>query len=123
VLKQLAVLIFTIILLFQANNILLTVFFYKINKKYITDLFCVNKQQPEMKCHGKCFLNKKIKQQKEEQDKPIITIEVEVLKCLLKFMESFLIGMPSEKGKFIGFMTASNLQNPTEFDIFHPPQV
>jgi hypothetical protein len=41
---------------------------YEINKAYIIENFCVNKDKPMMNCDGKCFLADKIKAQKEKED-------------------------------------------------------
>ena len=36
---------------------------YAINKKFIAAVLCENRNKPEMKCEGKCYLCKKIKKQ------------------------------------------------------------
>lgn len=41
---------------------------YELNKAYIIENFCVNKDKPMMNCDGKCFLAGKLKAQKEKQD-------------------------------------------------------
>lgn len=33
---------------------------YAVNYKYISEVLCVNKDEPESSCHGKCHLNKKV---------------------------------------------------------------
>jgi len=43
------------------------VFSFKINQDYITKNFCINRNKPEKKCNGKCFLAKKIKESKENR--------------------------------------------------------
>jgi hypothetical protein len=34
---------------------------YSINKNYISEFLCVNKDKPELRCEGKCHLNKQLK--------------------------------------------------------------
>lgn len=34
---------------------------YNLNKEYITSVFCINKEHPELHCDGQCFLAKKLK--------------------------------------------------------------
>jgi len=34
---------------------------YEINKKYIAEVLCKNKDRPEMHCNGKCYLKKQLK--------------------------------------------------------------
>ena len=40
---------------------------YAINKDYIAEFLCINKDKPEMACGGKCHLMKQLEQQEEEQ--------------------------------------------------------
>ena len=57
---------------------------YDLNKGFIAQELCVNKDKPSLKCEGKCYLNKQLqKTQQKEQDrqgqeinKPIITWSV-----------------------------------------------
>lgn len=41
---------------------------FTINRKYIVENFCINKDKPELKCDGKCFLMQKINDEKERQE-------------------------------------------------------
>ncbi|HEX8279356.1 MAG TPA: hypothetical protein VF540_11700, partial [Segetibacter sp.] len=44
---------------------------YFINKGYIAKYLCENTSKPKMNCCGKCYLNKKLKQQeKQDQQTP-----------------------------------------------------
>lgn len=49
-------LIFSTGLIYQT----LTVVHFYSNRAAITEKFCVNKEQPEKKCHGKCHLEKQL---------------------------------------------------------------
>jgi hypothetical protein len=40
---------------------------YSLNKTYVANTLCINKQQPQMHCNGKCFLAKE-KQNEEKRD-------------------------------------------------------
>ncbi|MEZ4919474.1 MAG: hypothetical protein R2792_10275 [Saprospiraceae bacterium] len=42
---------------------------FKLNQAYITSAFCVNKDRPALKCDGKCYLKKTIKQSQETEEK------------------------------------------------------
>lgn len=60
--KKVFAILFLIVFSFQAfYSSALTVWFYS-NQSKITELFCVNKAKPEMKCNGKCYLSKKLKE-------------------------------------------------------------
>ncbi|MDR7131440.1 hypothetical protein J2X69_003804 [Algoriphagus sp. 4150] len=41
---------------------------YELNKAYIIENFCINKDKPAMNCDGKCFLAERMKAEKEKQD-------------------------------------------------------
>jgi len=43
---------------------------YAINKDYISEYLCINKDQPELQCDGKCYLSQQLKilQEKEQSD-------------------------------------------------------
>lgn len=44
---------------------------YILNSTEITELFCVNKEKPELQCNGKCHLAKQlVKAEKEENEMP-----------------------------------------------------
>lgn len=40
---------------------------YQINYEYISSVLCINKEKPEVECHGKCHLNKELKKAAEEE--------------------------------------------------------
>lgn len=39
---------------------------YRLNKEYITAKFCENRDKPQMKCCGKCYLKKQLKKADEQ---------------------------------------------------------
>ena len=43
---------------------------YEINKKEITEKYCINKDKPQMHCCGKCLLKRKLAEQEEQQKLP-----------------------------------------------------
>lgn len=71
--------------------------FFKINQTSIQELFCINKEAPELKCEGKCHLNAKIAQANDsenEEKAPIYEqlewhINVVETENLVPFYENF----------------------------------
>ncbi len=61
---------------------------YSINKNYISEFLCVNKDKPDLGCEGKCHLNKQIKKLSTENNGnfPIPSTNEEVSSIL--FFES-----------------------------------
>lgn len=53
-------------------------FDYQINKESITQQYCENKAKPEMKCHGKCHLNKLLKEEDKRNQPGKSTIKQHV---------------------------------------------
>lgn len=53
--KLINTIVLVLFLLPQFSNTILWVN-YELNKKAITEEFCVNKEKPELKCNGKCHL-------------------------------------------------------------------
>jgi hypothetical protein len=45
-------------------------FDYLLNQSEITELFCINKDKPEMQCNGKCHLKKQFDELADKADSP-----------------------------------------------------
>jgi hypothetical protein len=43
---------------------------YFLNKGYIATVLCINKEKPKMRCNGKCYLAKKLQEERQEQQAP-----------------------------------------------------
>lgn len=93
---------------------------YLINYDYIANVLCINKDKPELKCNGKCHLNKELKKDDERKDKEIkSTFEVYFF-CHTPQISSENIFSPIEinkpenlylKKEQVGFTSS----------VFHPP--
>jgi hypothetical protein len=40
---------------------------FTINRKYIAEVLCVNRDRPELNCKGKCYLMRKLKQAEQKE--------------------------------------------------------
>lgn len=94
---------------------------YKMNKEYITSVFCINKEHPELHCDGQCFLAKKLKElegknkQAQENLKRVTEAEPKFQTIALNHHLPYFI------------ITAENLyiEKPVKdlsISIFHPPK-
>lgn len=72
---------------------------YELNKAYIVENFCVNKDKPMMNCDGKCYLAQQMKAQKEKQD----------ANSTHKFSVDFGVYVPTAPCKLVFSRTASIL--------------
>lgn len=72
--KQLVSGILLLLLALQAFYPLTIYTYYYANKAYIASALCENKNEPQMNCSGKCFLNKQLKkaQPREEPQKAAV---------------------------------------------------
>ena len=55
-------------IIFQTFDRFGLVAYYHLNKEYITELFCINKEKPELNCDGKCYLSLQIAEQQQERE-------------------------------------------------------
>ena len=46
-----------------------TIAYFHLHREYIAKVLCENRQRPELKCNGQCYLAKKLKQQEDNKDK------------------------------------------------------
>lgn len=95
---------------------------YQMNKEYITSVFCINKEHPELHCDGQCFLARKLKDL-DGKNKQIQETLKRVIEATPAFKDSITdIDIPSFELKTeIGF-----IQKPLpslHFSIFQPPKL
>ena len=99
---------------------------YELNKKYIAEVLCENKDKPEMHCNGKCHLKKQIKkansapvqQQQEPQAPPPLKSDPVITVLFLSKQQSFY----AQKCRKIIVPYLINYQFILITDIFHPPK-
>lgn len=94
---------------------------YELNKEYISSVFCINKEHPELHCDGQCFLAKKLNelehQNKQTQDN---------LKKLIESVPEFksyalcTLAPTFELKTYSGYFVKPIIKN--SFSLFHPPK-
>lgn len=94
---------------------------YQINKAYITLHLCVNRAKPEMKCHGKCHLAKKVKEEEQREQAPSQPIKEKSSVLISDKERSSLLFLPAVKS--IEHNTPFLFTPYTAYNslIFHPP--
>lgn len=71
-LRQITSLVLLTAVLMQSLGSLCVVISFEVNRDYIAQSLCVNRNRPELNCKGQCFLMKNLKakiQHSEEQEK------------------------------------------------------
>lgn len=88
------VVLFLIICTFLMQASIKTVVFidWKVNQSRITKLYCVNKDNPLMRCNGKCYLSVQLKKIESEYEQSKAPFNPKHLKAteLLLFLENFI---------------------------------
>lgn len=91
---------------------------YEINKKEITEKYCVNKDKPQMHCCGKCFLKKQLARQQEQEKYPTfpdIKTDITVVHKVHKVFKVY-------KVPYFPLYELGKLATQFEgTDVFHPP--
>jgi hypothetical protein len=93
---------------------------YILNRTFISNTLCVNKEKPEMHCEGKCYLNKKLKQDKQDQQAPVskneqLTIQPFFVPELFSLPGTVFLTNPTF------FIKDEGLAYSSSNSIFHPP--
>jgi hypothetical protein len=45
-----------------------TIAYFRLNRDYIARVLCENRERPQLKCNGKCYLAKMLKKQQDKQN-------------------------------------------------------
>ena len=93
---------------------------YAINKDYIVEFLCINKEKPEMQCNGKCHLYKEVEKQQEETP---VSLEISLKEYPIGFVK--ILKLQPKKG-----ITSNSKENHSYSKnynylfsevVFHPP--
>jgi hypothetical protein len=94
---------------------------YSLNREYITLTYCENKKKPSSKCHGKCYMMKKLN---EGQKKEIPSSRSEQVKYDIQLFSEqsppVFFGLFSLASYFTGFSNSGKTSSYSN-GIFHPP--
>ncbi|WP_165870315.1 hypothetical protein [Albibacterium bauzanense] len=94
---------------------------FKLNQDTIEQEFCINKDKPELQCHGTCYLKKQL-QQKEDTESASINIyqKVDMLPVAVIELETQCLITELSPKRFIYKET---LYTEPYRDIFVPPPI
>lgn len=94
---------------------------YQVNKEEITKKHCVNKDKPKMNCHGKCHLNKMMKEDSEcqEQNKNSGKVYCEFSPFTLTEKKLFRDWETNNRNNYFRYILGATRIRTT--NIFHPP--
>jgi hypothetical protein len=94
--------------------------YYELNKKQLTEEFCVNKDKPEMHCCAKCLLKKKLAADEEKQKSPALP---DVKNDIQLFGSPIVIHINNSQSQINSIVSpyTQSLQTGVNGSVFHPP--
>lgn len=94
--------------------------YYQVNRNYITEFLCINKNKPELKCEGTCFLKKKLDLAEQSQNKsPNIIKQLEIPVFLVMGSDILFFNTIHLTENYTQIKELYDFQNMVK--VFHPP--
>ncbi len=97
---------------------------FKINQDFYARVLCINKEKPELKCHGKCQLKKQLKaaeQKSNEKKNP--AIETTNLFLLFRPLARLKLEVFPETRERSSVFLINNYPFICLVAVFHPPRI
>ena len=114
---------FFILVIFQTFDRFGAIAYYHLNKEYIINFFCINKDTPQLKCHGKCHLKAKLSEQEQKKNefpsKILEKIDIQYLTQKHKF--KLQVNLPSNNN-LSNFCYTEYFPQPYSDSVFRPPK-
>lgn len=125
--KQVVSLLMAMLILVKTTVMVATLIQFQANRTYYAEVLCVNKNRPELACHGKCVLMKRLRAEMEVDQKKdsnkMLTIMERVLESVVYIPTSTEItkieicqGHLNNPWNFIDFVASVYAKG-----VFHPP--
>jgi len=124
--KKVLALLLSISILAQCLVQLGVIGYYELNKQYIAKNLCENRDRPQLKCCGKCYLRKQLHKVEEGNASKNAPPKIEKTEVLVYILPPFL-QLPEHTG-----FPATAVLNPSGqhlhgaqliFTVFHPPSL
>ncbi len=105
----------------QTLSTLLIIANYEINKNYITQTFCENKNKPQMHCNGQCHLNKQLQKQEKNENTPVNPIkDKNEIQLFCQWKDFLFADSETEKNNYSPYLEKEI--TPPLSSAFHPPK-
>lgn len=111
-------------LVLSTQGLLLVQGTYVLRQDFIAEHLCVNRDQPEEDCHGKCYLQKRLEQQQQRQEEERRAASLVLLiGGTFLMMETETLTVPVARTVAFTAPPEARAPAPPPTEIFHPPQV
>lgn len=120
--KKLTAAILILIFLFQGFYSTAVTYWFYFNRSYIAEKLCINRDKPELKCKGNCYLAKKLKEsesQKTDDANFQLKEWVSISPFILNTTTLHFFNRNPDKKLFT--LSADEYQYLHQHAIFHPP--
>lgn len=96
---------------------------YAVNYQYISTQLCENRDKPELRCNGKCYVKKEILKSSENQNAKESKIQIKSIDVfVVNEISEFKADVSVEKKIENNFRNCFNLMGkPFDEGVFHPP--
>ncbi len=114
---------FSLIILCSSCTDLIQLALFKLNQDYIASVFCINKNKPQLKCDGKCYLKKSIAKSATEKEGKQVAPPDDKSPVILDGLPQVPTDLFSTSSNDSAFAYQAYTSSWLPADIPHPPQV
>ena len=108
------------VILMQTFSTLIIIADYQLNKNYIAQNLCENKNKPQLHCNGKCQLNKQLQKQDKNENAPFNPIkEKNQIQLFCEWNDFGFADSQSIKNNYLPYLE-KKITSPIS-STFHPP--
>lgn len=121
--KIIAILLLTSITLQLCNRVGIIAWF-NINQDKVVELFCINKNKPELDCKGKCYLAEKLEEAKQNEAGTTIpgSKYKQTSEEILFFEKIALLSIPDSAHQISFSFSKSSYAHQFMMSVFQPPR-
>ncbi|MCG3167054.1 MAG: hypothetical protein POELPBGB_02837 [Bacteroidia bacterium] len=94
---------------------------YEVNKDYISNVLCENKEKKELHCEGKCHLKKELQKEDKKENTPTGSSK-EKFEVNLFSEGTFVFFIPIETVRNYPISHVTLLPQNSSISVFHPPK-
>lgn len=105
----------------QTFSTLIVIADYEINKNYVTQNFCENKNKPQMHCNGQCHLSKQLQKHEKNENSPLNPLKEKNDIQLFCSWKDFCFTDSGVKKNIYSPYLEKEITPPLSF-AFHPPK-
>jgi len=121
-LKILATIFLTVTIFIQTFSTFIIQADFFLNRSYIAKNLCINRDKPMLHCNGKCYLQKKLKEQQKQDQSPVskterFDVQPFFIPEIISLQNTVAVFQPTY------FIKNENKLSSFPHFIFHPPSV